>query len=217
MASAMSSYTPPMVHGTSALAPQAMAMPVITAQAAPAPIVAQAAPMAQPEPAPVAIPVAAEPVLELTIPEPVEETKPEPVIELKAEIKAEPTPAPREPVLTSRPMVARAEPVAADPFAAAAIANGAREKPRESLFARVTGLGRRQPEPQPTREAPVAETPAPTPMPAPAPRMAMPTREPVRTQPQQAKLGNLDPSDRLKPAHDDDLLEIPAFLRRQAN
>jgi cell division protein FtsZ len=47
--------------------------------------------------------------------------------------------------------------------------------------------------------------------------MAFPVREPIRTQPQQTKLGNLDPSDRLKPTHDDDLLEIPAFLRRQAN
>ncbi len=225
MASAMSSYAPPMVHGTSALAPQAMAMPMTQPMAAP--IVAQSVPVAQPvisEPAPVAAPVAAEQVLELTIPEPAAEPQIEATVEPKLEVKAEPAPAPtpapalREPVLVARPVATRtADPVSADPFAAAAIANGAREKPRESLFARVTGLGRRQPEPQAREAAPVAETAAPAPMPAPAPRMAMPARETARTQPQQAKLGNLDPADRLKPAHDDDLLEIPAFLRRQAN
>lgn len=103
----------------------------------------------------------------------------------------------------------------ADPFAAAAIANGSRERPRPvSLFERVTGLGRaRQPEPAPVRDVPMAAAPTP----APAPRASLPVREPARTQPQQTKLGNLDPADRLKPTHDDDLLEIPAFLRRQAN
>jgi cell division protein FtsZ len=30
-------------------------------------------------------------------------------------------------------------------------------------------------------------------------------------------LGGLDPTDRLAPKAEDDLLEIPAFLRRQAN
>ena len=224
-AGAISAYAPPMTHGTSALAPQPVAMPATMAQAVTAPV-AQATPVAVPvavapaivapqpvmaEPAPVAMP---EPVLELTIPEPVAA---EPRIEPKVEIRPEPAPAPaapRDPVLVTRPMVARSEPIAADPFAAAAIANGAREKPRESLFARVTGLGRgRQAEPQPAREAPAAETPVPAPIPAPAAR----TAPPVRTQPQQTKLGNLDPADRLKPAHDDDLLEIPAFLRRQAN
>ena len=219
-AAAISAYAQPMVHGTSALAPHAMAMPVTAAQPAAAPIVAQAAPVSAPqpivaEPAPAAM---AEPVLELTIPEPVAELLVEAKIEPKLEIKAEPvpapTPAPREPVLVTRPMVARAEPAAADPFAAAAIANA---KPRESLFARVTGLGRRPVEPQPAREIPAAMGEIPPPLPAPTPRMAAPVREPSRTQPQQTKLGNLDPADRLKPAHDDDLLEIPAFLRRQAN
>jgi len=36
--------------------------------------------------------------------------------------------------------------------------------------------------------------------------------------PQQARLSGVDPDDRLKTSQsDDDLLEIPAFLRRQAN
>jgi cell division protein FtsZ len=196
----VSAYAPPMTHGSSALAPQPVAMPVATAQAATAPV-AQAVPV----PTPVAIEPAAapEPVLELSIPEPVAEVR----IEPKA---VEPAPATREPVLAARPMVARAEPVQADPFATAAIENPPREKPRESLFARVTGLGR-------TRQAESA-TPVPAPVAPPvASRIAPPVRETVRTQPQQAKLGNLDPADRLKPSHDDDLLEIPAFLRRQAN
>jgi cell division protein FtsZ len=42
-------------------------------------------------------------------------------------------------------------------------------------------------------------------------------REPARAAAQQPKLGNLDQTERAKPAHDDDLLGIPAFLRRQAN
>ena len=213
MSAPISAYAAPMTHGSSALAQQPMAMPVATMTAPsvqPQAVIAQPEPMAvEVQPEPVAIP---ETVLELTIPEPAAE----PRFEAKAEpapTLAPPAPAVREPVL-SRPAVARAEPMQADPFAAAAIANGSRERPRPvSLFERVTGLGRaRQPEPAPAREMPTAAA-----TPAPAPRASLPAREPVRTQPQQTKLGNLDPADRLKPAHDDDLLEIPAFLRRQAN
>jgi cell division protein FtsZ len=207
-AGAISAYAPPMTHGSSALAQQPMMAPAPVAQAAavavaqavivPPPIAAAAEP----------VPALAEPVLELTTPEPV---VPEPRIEAKAvEVKAEAAlSAPREPVLAARPIVAQAPPIEADPFAAAAIANGSRERLKPTLFERVTGLGRsRQAEP---REAP------PAPMPPAPVRTAFPVREPIRTQPQQTKLGNLDPSDRLKPTHDDDLLEIPAFLRRQAN
>jgi cell division protein FtsZ len=53
--------------------------------------------------------------------------------------------------------------------------------------------------------AAVAPAPAPAPQPAPQPAVAQP------------RLGGLDPSDRLQPKSEDDLLEIPAFLRRQAN
>ena len=219
-ASAATAYAPPMTHGSSALAPQPIAMPTASAQPVPVAQV-QAAPVAvaqiqpaiveaQPEPA-AAMP---EPVLELTIPEPIES---EPAAEARVEPAPALTPAEaREPVLTARPLVTRSEPMKAEPFAESAIVNAGRERPRPvSLFERVTGLGRaRQPEPPAMREAPTVSAPPP---PMPAPRSALPAREPTRTQPQQAKLGNLDPSDRLKPAHDDDLLEIPAFLRRQAN
>ncbi|MBM3545829.1 MAG: cell division protein FtsZ [Alphaproteobacteria bacterium] len=213
-APSIAAYAPPMIHGSSALAPQ----PVMT----PAPVMAQAAPIvsqAVTVPAPVMAepaPATAEPVLELTTPEPIAA---EPRIESKpVQAKIEPTPAPapaitREPVLAARPVVTQAARIEADPFAAAAIANGSREPLKESLFTRVTGLGRARPaEPQPAPAA--AAVPAPTTSARIAPP---PAREPVRTQPQQTKLGNLDPSDRLKPTHDDDLLEIPAFLRRQAN
>ena len=223
MSAPISAYAAPMTHGSSALAQQPMAMPVATAQAMTAPSVqpqAVAVPVVQAviaQPEPMAVEVQPEPVI---IPETVLElTIPEPVAEPRFEAKVEPAstltpPAVREPVL-ARPAVARAEPMQADPFAAAAIANGSRERPRPvSLFERVTGLGRaRQPEPAPARDVPMTAAPNP----APAPRASLPVREPARTQPQQTKLGNLDPADRLKPTHDDDLLEIPAFLRRQAN
>jgi len=211
-APSIAAYAPPMTHGSSALAPQPVMAPI--AQAAPAPIAqAVAAPsaVAVAEPAP----ATAEPVLELTAPEPtVAEPRIEATpVEAKIEAKAEPAPATtRDPVLSARPIVAQAAPMEADPFAAAAIANGSRERQKPTLFERVTGLGR-------SRETapPPAPAPAPAAAPAAATRIAPPVREPIRTQPQQTKLGNLDPADRLKPSHDDDLLEIPAFLRRQAN
>ena len=83
--------------------------------------------------------------------------------------------------------------------------------------------------------APVAAAPAPAPMPAPAPapvavqpslpvepllRMPESAPAPVAEAPQPASplLGGLDPDDRLPiSAETDDPLDIPAFLRRQAN
>ncbi|HLJ62788.1 MAG TPA: cell division protein FtsZ [Stellaceae bacterium] len=85
----------------------------------------------------------------------------------------------------------------ADPFAAAAMANGgkapdkahAKAKPSRgpSLFERVTGV-------RSTRSAEVE------------------SRAPA-----QPRLGPLDREDRLAAAREEDLLDIPAFLRRQAN
>ena len=106
---------------------------------------------------------------------------------------------------------------AADPYAAAAMTNGAKpsksemtevksQAKKQSLFERVTGLAGAAQSPA---EAPVPFTPkalAPTPAPAPRPEEA------------QNKLGGLDETDRLpSAASEDDLLDIPAFLRRQAN
>jgi len=95
-----------------------------------------------------------------------------------------------------------------DPFAAAALANGARttdsegERPKSratSLFARVTGAGRSigagKPETE-ERPAEKAESAAPA----------------------QQRLGGLTTEERLPGSQtEDDLLDIPAFLRRQAN
>jgi cell division protein FtsZ len=42
--------------------------------------------------------------------------------------------------------------------------------------------------------------------------------QPTAAQPQQPRLGPLDPADRVTVSKgEEDLLEIPAFLRRQAN
>jgi cell division protein FtsZ len=107
--------------------------------------------------------------------------------------------APRPVEAPVRPAVVAQPAVAPDPYAAAAMENGGRapQKPvksrGQSLFERVTGVGRRQ----------VAEV-------EPQPRLAP-------TLPAQPRLGPLDPADRLTPAKDEDLLDIPAFLRRQAN
>ena len=107
----------------------------------------------------------------------------------------------------------------ADPFAAAAVANGAgsqapaaKARPAApSLFERVTGISRvtkpKAPAAQPTpirSEPKVGMAPAPVTM---APES-----------PLQPTLGGLDGTERtLANSAEDDLLDIPAFLRRQAN
>jgi cell division protein FtsZ len=114
--------------------------------------------------------------------------------------------APRPVEAPQRPAVLAQPAVAPDPYAAAAMENGARlpQKPvksrGQSLFERVTGVSRRAPA--------EAET-APRTMP-PAPRTTSPA-------PAQPRLGPLDPADRLNANKEEDLLDIPAFLRRQAN
>ncbi len=89
-------------------------------------------------------------------------------------------------------------PAEAEPFAAAAMANGPRPRPERrrgpTLFERVTGAGRARqtrPEPEKVAESAVAAAAA-SPAAVPADRLAPPRVE-------------------------DDLLDIPAFLRRQAN
>ncbi|HEX6842427.1 MAG TPA: cell division protein FtsZ [Stellaceae bacterium] len=100
-------------------------------------------------------------------------------------------------VAGTRPAAISRPAVAPDTFAAAAMENGGRvpQKPKgrgPSLFERVTGVARRSAEAEP-----------------PPPRAATP--------PNQPRLGALDPADRLRPAKEEDVLDIPAFLRRQAN
>jgi cell division protein FtsZ len=66
------------------------------------------------------------------------------------------------------------------------------------LIERVTGVGRAKP-------------PVPAPDRAPRPVPAAPAR------PTQQRLAPLDPEERSGLSKEDDLLDIPAFLRRQAN
>jgi cell division protein FtsZ len=100
---------------------------------------------------------------------------------------------------------AKVEPHKADPFAEADMVNAPKERARPaSLFERVTGIGRARP---------ADPTPAKEPGPPKAPTLAV-SRPPSTPQP---RLNNLDPRDRVAPAYEDDLLDIPTFLRRQAN
>ncbi|MFQ5535005.1 MAG: cell division protein FtsZ [Sphingomonadales bacterium] len=130
-------------------------------------------------------------------PEPHVETKPVPT--LVGDQGDAPFIAP-EPVLVKRCAGEQREP---DPFAEAALANGGttklstRRQRGPSLFERLAGKRTRREEPE--DPAPVAET-------EPAKDNTKPT------------LGRVDPSDRINEQLEfEDQLEIPAFLRRQAN
>ena len=193
-AAAIAAAPQPVVAGTSALA---------VAQAQPQAAAAQSLPQAQPAPArPLPQPpVTAPPVAPAAPPVMAEaETIERAIVRDDAFIPPKPVEA------QVRPTVAMAPVGSPDPFAAAAMANGARGQPAykmraPSLFERVTGVGRaRTTQPEPVTAGPVA-----------------PHRPPA-PQPQQPRLGPLDPADRVSVSKpEEDLLEIPAFLRRQAN
>jgi len=91
-----------------------------------------------------------------------------------------------------------------DPFQVAAMVNaGGRESAAEkspSLFTRMTGIGSKKPA-EPVQDA--------------RPQRFVDVNA---AEPKQARLGVLEQSERVAPSRqDDDLLDIPAFLRRQAN
>jgi cell division protein FtsZ len=114
-----------------------------------------------------------------------------------------------DPFIAPRPAAApaRREALRApDPFQEAAVVNGAAgtaDKPRRpGFFSRVAMAARLRPENPP----PAGESKAPAPT------------VPVAAAPRPATLSGLDPEDRPQATRrDDDLLEIPAFLRRQSN
>ena len=123
------------------------------------------------------------------------------------------------PFIPPRPMepAVRREPVRApDPFHEAAVANGGAERAQRkpSLLARITGTAKARisagpsAAPSPRAEAPAAKPAAPPPAAAPAP---------ARPAAKAPTLGGLDAADRPAPPREEDLLDIPAFLRRQAN
>ena len=126
-----------------------------------------------------------------------------------------PTPSPASATVEEKPFIApaptlparRTEPAsaAADTFRASDLVNaGPQAEPRRnsgtSLFRQITGLGRKA-EASPQAPAPAAAKPA--------------SATPTAAQP---RLGALSPTDRVRSTQaEDDMLDIPAFLRRQAN
>jgi len=105
-----------------------------------------------------------------------------------------------------RPAYVAQPAVAPDPYAAAAMENGGRQpeqRPRAtrapSLFERVKSVGRQRTSTEPE----------------------LPTwnQQPQAGQQRgaQPRLGSVDQSDRILPQKEEELLDIPAFLRRQAN
>jgi cell division protein FtsZ len=186
------------VHGNAAIAPQPMV--------APASIPAAIPPMVRPG----------------ALRSEAASTRPAMPARPEARIQEEPFIAPRPVEPQFEPMPAAPAERQPDPFAAAAVTNGYPAQPRAERQAQPAA-----PAPAP---APVAEKPrapslfervtrripaAPKQAAAPAPRVTAPTPPAAAQQP---RLGSLDPGERLTQSqNDDDLLDIPAFLRRQAN
>jgi cell division protein FtsZ len=136
-------------------------------------------------------------------------------VELEPLTNEAPTPVVEAPKTISRPAFIPPQPVrpgnvsnsqtSAEPFAAAAMDNAVSEPPMlkrrpPTLFERMTGAGRargQREEPQPVKTE---------------------TKSDSASAPTQPSLDGLDPNDRVEPSSADaELLEIPAFLRRQAN
>jgi cell division protein FtsZ len=138
--------------------------------------------------------------------------EPQPAVDAKPFIAPAPQLPPRRPEPAARP---------ADAFRASDLVNAApRPEPARSrgpsLFRQITGLGLKAERAEPAAPA-RAEAARPT-------AAQQPTTQPVG-QPAgqtaaaaQPRLGALHPSDRVRPSQsDDEMLDIPAFLRRQAN
>jgi cell division protein FtsZ len=205
--------------------------PMMAPAPAPAPMaaVAQAAPIAAPvvamTPAPVAeAPIAAQVMMVAPVeapadppPAPAPVTPPAPVAATPAAAPAAASQRPlvdendwrvsraKVPVRTSEPV---ARPVAARPAA---------ESRSPNLFQRITGAFA-APKPATTSIAPPAAPAAEPPAARPAAEnvVAVAPKAAARPAPAQASI-NLDVTERAKPTRDDDDLQIPAFLRRQAN
>ncbi|MDA0220357.1 MAG: cell division protein FtsZ [Proteobacteria bacterium] len=180
---------------TSAIAQEEARMQEVADNPAPEPVAVapQPAPQAVAQPAPAAAPRAFS-FLGRTDTRPEAETE---TADGGSFIPEAPVAAPRKPV---------AQPQQADPMGAAALANnGAREQRKPSLFERMTGQNRHREtarhEPEIQQAAPQRPAPAaPQPAPRPAPQAAPQAEARMEVQPV-----------------DDDVLDIPAFLRRQAN
>jgi cell division protein FtsZ len=204
--------------------------PVPVAQPAPVAVAPRPAarPALSPTGQPLARPVAqavGRPAMQPLSAKPVQRTAaaaPAPAAPQPAHTADEPfiAPPPAEP-MEMRGMFARRAPQAPDPFAEAAIANGGRDPAKEQLkerssgldlFKRVTGLGALgRSKPQTKAETPAVQPVAARPMARPEPA----AKETVRPT---SQIGGVNPADRpLTSRQEDDLLDIPSFLRRQAN
>jgi cell division protein FtsZ len=209
---------------TAPAAPVAASAPVETPISTPAEIVVESAPEASaeapmtthataPAAAPAAtVPVEAAPVAPAAASAPTVEAPARPEPRLVAKNDAFMPPPPVNPKATTGAATA------SDAFKEADLVNGgsaddARRK-GPNLFQRITGAARdAKPEIPAARVNPPAARTAPE-----QPAIASTPDKREETAPQQARLSGVDPDDRLKTSQsDDDLLEIPAFLRRQAN
>ncbi|MBS0525586.1 MAG: cell division protein FtsZ [Proteobacteria bacterium] len=191
-------------------APAMMEVPAPAMMEAPAPVVAppvEVAVSAPVAPAPAPAPIA------VSAPAPTPVASPAPA----------PAPAPQKPMVdendwrvtrpATRPVVRAGEPIAR-PVARPA----AGESRAPNLFQRITGAFS-APKAAPAAPAPVPQTLV---DPSAAPRTVAPENVvPVAPKPAPKPVAqpsmNLDVTERAKPARDDDDLQIPAFLRRQAN
>ena len=216
------------------VAPPALQMPAVRAMppapapampkaAAPAPTTSADAPVQVEDPAPAVIEASAATEAVKEAPEVTAEAVPEPVAETAPAVDAPERPEPRlvaknDAFMPPPPVNPNATPESAagsDPFKEADLVNGgsADDSRRRgpNLFQRITGSSR--------DAKPEAAKPATPPSPAPAqPSAETKPEKPQETAPQQARLSGVDPDDRVQTSQtDDDLLEIPAFLRRQAN
>ena len=240
-APAMAAAPAPMIEPIAAQAMPVMAPPVAPiAAAAPAapilqapPVVVMQAPVAMapaPEPEPIE---AFAPVVEAPAPaQPMAAPQQMPPMAVASAAPMQPVAAPHKPLVDEtdwrvtrpgiRPAVRASEPVARPvamrPAAAAA------ESRSPNLFQRITGAfaAPKGLTPVVATAAATAAAPVAIPEPAPAPRpvsesvAAVAAKVAPRPAPIQTSI-SLDPADRAKPARDDDDLQIPAFLRRQAN
>jgi cell division protein FtsZ len=199
-------------------APQVVAPAPVAAAAPAAPISASMPTPAPSYEAPVEEPVMMAPPVEAAPVAPAPAPIPAPVAAAPAPAPA--PAAPQRPLVDendwriSRPSTAKA-PVRAEPVTRPTVARPATDNRAPNLFQRITGAFS-APKPATTTAAP-AEPPVARPAPAPENVVAVAPKAPVsRPAPVQTSI-SLEVTERAKPARDDDDLQIPAFLRRQAN
>ncbi|HMJ98386.1 MAG TPA: cell division protein FtsZ, partial [Reyranella sp.] len=203
--------------------------PMMAPAPAPMSVVAQAAPIAAPvvamTPAPVAeAPIAAQVMMVAPVEAPAEPPPAPAPVAPPAPVAATPAAAPA--AASQRPLVdendwrvSRAKvPVrTSEPVARPVAARPAAESRSPNLFQRITGAFA-APKPATTSIAPPVAPAAEPPAARPAAEnvVAVAPKAAARPAPAQASI-NLDVTERAKPTRDDDDLQIPAFLRRQAN